>query len=63
MMTMSIYPMNDDAFKLYGCMGNANEVMYSVCKLTRLGMIVRLFHIKCLNKVIDIGFDMLLDLL
>lgn len=37
--------------------------MYPVCKFPKLNVVVRLFHIKCLNKVRDKAFDMLLDFL
>lgn len=45
--------MNDDASKVYDNMEDANEFMYSGCKFTKLSIKVRLFHIKCLNKVTD----------
>lgn len=44
-------------------MEDANEVMYTVCMFTKLSVIVGLFHIRCLNKVTNEVFNMLLDLL
>lgn len=45
--------MNGDASKVYGYTEDASELMYSCCKLTKLSMIERLLHIRCLNKVTD----------
>lgn len=53
--------MNYDTSKFYGYLEAANQEMYQVC-LTKLSIIVLLFHNKC-HKVTDKAFDMLLDLL
>lgn len=45
--------MNNDSSKYYGYVEDVSEVMYSGCKHTRLNAIVSLFHIECLNRVID----------
>lgn len=42
---------DDDSSKFYAYVKYDNQEIYSGCKLTKLGVIVGLFHIRCLNKV------------
>lgn len=53
---------NDDTWKLYVNMEDANQEMYRRCMFTKLGVFVR-FHIKCLSKFINKAVVMLLELL
>lgn len=53
---------NDDTSKFYGYIKYANQVMRLGCKFNQLRIIVQLFNMKCLQKVMDNAFDMLLDL-
>lgn len=50
MMIRSMSSLNGDASKCYGYMEDANQKMYTSCKLRKLSTIVHLFHIKWLQQ-------------
>nr|XP_027063083.1 uncharacterized protein LOC113689513 [Coffea arabica] len=55
---------NVEAEKFYNLIDNSNKELYSGCKrFSKLSFMIRLLHLKCLGKLSNKIFDMLLDLL
>ncbi|XP_071906894.1 uncharacterized protein [Coffea arabica] len=55
---------NGEAEKFYNLIDNSNKELYSGCKrFSKLSFMIRLLHLKCLGKLSNKIFDMLLDLL